>query len=298
MAVSARPSIAPIAEVTLRPAPPAPSAMPARRSVLGPFVAISMALHLLLLLFGQPLVHRWTERPGLAGSEGGEGTGSPGDGGAPSPEGAPSGSITTGASGLELIDLDLDLEPRPIPIVPFPFPPASPAPPAPERAEPAPPAEPIREAETAPEATTGTELGAGAAAGAAAATRGDGGEGSAGSGDGASGAGSGGEGAGGGAGGSPAAATAGDTPPTLVAMTLPDFPASAKKKSRVPIVLAVHVTDSGGVDDVRVERGSADCPECDAAAIASAWKMRFTPGTQGGVPVAMWVRYPVTFGRQ
>jgi TonB family protein len=81
-------------------------------------------------------------------------------------------------------------------------------------------------------------------------------------------------------------------------MTLPDFPKSAKKKSRVPIVLVVHVTASGGVDAVRVERGSADCPECDAAAIASAWKLRFTPGTKGGTPVAMWVRYPVTFGRQ
>src|SRR5688572_15099705 len=118
MAVSARPSIAPISAATLQPASPAPSAMPARRSVLGPFVAISMALHLLLLLFGQPLVHRWTARPGGVGSEGEEG--SPGDHGGPDAERSTGRSLT--ASGLDLVDLDLDLdldrETREIPIVP------------------------------------------------------------------------------------------------------------------------------------------------------------------------------------
>jgi TonB family protein len=88
-----------------------------------------------------------------------------------------------------------------------------------------------------------------------------------------------------------------DTLPVVQSMTVPDYPQEAKGRSRVPVVLLVHVTAAGLVDDVR--RGeSTDCPPCETAAIASAWKLRFTPGTRDGVPVAMWVRYPVTFGRK
>jgi TonB family protein len=80
-------------------------------------------------------------------------------------------------------------------------------------------------------------------------------------------------------------------------MTVPDYPKAAKGKSRVPVVLLVHVTATGEVDDVRRSE-STDCPPCETAAIASAWQLRFTPGTRAGEPAAMWVRYPVTFGRK
>jgi TonB family protein len=80
-------------------------------------------------------------------------------------------------------------------------------------------------------------------------------------------------------------------------MTLPDYPEEAKGRSRVPVVLEVHVTADGRVDEVQVAEPSG-CASCERAAIASAWKLRFTPGTRAGLPVPMWVRYPVTFGRK
>jgi protein TonB len=80
-------------------------------------------------------------------------------------------------------------------------------------------------------------------------------------------------------------------------MTLPDYPEGAKGRSRVPVVLRVHVTADGQVDDVQVAEASG-CGSCEQAAIASAWKLRFAPGTRAGRPVPMWVRYPVTFGRK
>ena len=80
-------------------------------------------------------------------------------------------------------------------------------------------------------------------------------------------------------------------------MTVPDYPKAAKGKSRVPVVLLVHVTAAGLVDDVK-RAESTDCPPCEQAAIESAWKLRFTPGIKNGEPAAMWVRYPVTFGRK
>jgi len=82
-----------------------------------------------------------------------------------------------------------------------------------------------------------------------------------------------------------------------VAMVWPEFPKAAKRELKVPIVLAVHVTAEGGVDEVEVETPSG-CPSCEAAAIASAWQLRFQPATRDGVPIAMWTRFPVVFGRR
>jgi protein TonB len=86
-------------------------------------------------------------------------------------------------------------------------------------------------------------------------------------------------------------------PPVVIAMSWPEYPRGARKRSTIPIVLAVHVNAAGEVDEVRVESGG-DCPPCEEAAIASAWRMRFLPATRGGLPVAAWTRVPVTFRRR
>lgn len=86
-------------------------------------------------------------------------------------------------------------------------------------------------------------------------------------------------------------------PPVIVAMVWPEFPRAARKQLKVPIVLAVHVTAEGRVDEVEVETPSG-CPSCEAAAIASAWQLRFQPATRDGVPIAMWARFPVVFGQR
>jgi len=59
----------------------------------------------------------------------------------------------------------------------------------------------------------------------------------------------------------------------------------------------VHVTTEGHVDEVEVETPSG-CPSCEAAAIESAWQLRFQPATRDGVPIPMWTRFPVVFGQR
>jgi len=86
-------------------------------------------------------------------------------------------------------------------------------------------------------------------------------------------------------------------PPVIVAMVWPEYPKAAKRELKIPIVLAVHVTAEGGVDQVEVETPSG-CPSCEAAAMASAWQLRFQPATRDGAPIAMWTRFPVVFGRR
>ncbi len=87
------------------------------------------------------------------------------------------------------------------------------------------------------------------------------------------------------------------TPPMIISMAWPEFPPEARKQIKVPIVLAVHVSEEGKVTEVRVETSSG-CPSCEEAAIASAWKLRFSPARRGDEPIAMWTRFPVTFGRR
>jgi len=120
-------------------------------------------------------------------------------------------------------------------------------------------------------------------------TSGDGGDGG---GEGEGGTGIGGDGGGEGGGG-----IGQISPPVIVAVTWPEYPREAAKLPKVPIVLAVHVTKTGTVDSVRVETDSG-CPPCERAAVASAWRLRCTPGTRNGRPIAMWMRFPVTFGRR
>ena len=118
-----------------------------------------------------------------------------------------------------------------------------------------------------------------------------------GAGAGAGGGGEGGDGTGAGAGDGTGAGPGIVEPPVIVAMVWPAYPKAARKELKIPIVLAVHVTAEGHVDEVEVETPSG-CPSCEAAAIASAWQLRFQPATRDGVPIAMWTRFPVVFGRR
>jgi len=245
-----------------------------------PFVLASLLVHLALILLGQRLV-----RPGGGGA---------GSGFLEAPAGVERAWPGMGGLPADMRFGLVELEPATLPALEDPA--RHPAPP-PKVALPAevvvvpvaPPVEPIAEVPapaSGPETAPGFP-GVSPAGGEAAGEGGPGGEGGSGTGGGSS------------SGGGPAPdfVRGRDTMPVVQSMTVPDYPKEAKGRSRVPVVLLVHVTAAGLVDDVR--RGeSTGCPPCETAAIASAWKLRFTPGTRDGVPVAMWVRYPVTFGRK
>jgi len=250
-----------------------------------PFVLASLLVHLALILLGQRLV-----RPGGGGV---------GSGFLEAPAGVERAWPGMGGLPADMRFGVIDLDPATLPALGAPVRPAPPPEVAPAEVVVAPVDPPVEPATAdAPGPANSPEtVPAGDPAGSPAGGGGDAaGEGGPGGGGGEGGTGTGG---GSGSGGAPALdfVRGRDTLPVVQSMTVPDYPPAAKGRSRVPVVLLVHVTAAGLVDDVR--RGeSTDCPPCETAAIASAWKLRFTPGTRDGVPVAMWVRYPVTFGRK
>jgi len=62
-------------------------------------------------------------------------------------------------------------------------------------------------------------------------------------------------------------------------------------------ILMVHVTETGTVDSVYIDRSSG-LEDFDSAAIHGGRRMRFTPGAQGGERRPMWTRLPVRFRRE
>ncbi len=158
--------------------------------------------------------------------------------------------------------IEIMLPPPPTPPAPEPAPSPEPAPAAPD-SRPAPPLE-APAAEVGSGSTAGEEVGAGAGVGTEAemGTR-----------------------------------TGIVVPPLIISMAWPEFPKSVRKQLKIPIVLAVLVNPEGVVEAVELEAPSG-CPACEKAAIASAWRLRFMPATRDGVPIAMWTRFPVTFGRR
>lgn len=56
----------------------------------------------------------------------------------------------------------------------------------------------------------------------------------------------------------------------------------------------VHVGATGRVEEMRIERSEA--PSIDEASLHAAMRCRFSPGSQDGVPMGMWVR--LAFGSQ
>jgi TonB family protein len=62
-------------------------------------------------------------------------------------------------------------------------------------------------------------------------------------------------------------------------------------------VLRVRVTDTGGVDSVEVLTSSGH-EDFDAAAVAGARALRFTPARQDGERIRVWARVPVQFSKR
>jgi len=84
-------------------------------------------------------------------------------------------------------------------------------------------------------------------------------------------------------------------PPVPVAVAWPEFPASAARSGAAgTVVLRVHVTTGGTVDDVLVVRGDAE-PDAERAAVEAARRLLFEPALRDGVPVEVWFTYPVRF---
>ncbi|MBN1504283.1 MAG: energy transducer TonB [Candidatus Eisenbacteria bacterium] len=86
-------------------------------------------------------------------------------------------------------------------------------------------------------------------------------------------------------------------PPVPVIMMWPEYPASAKRKGiRGTVVVRVHVTAEGRVDQAEVVSGLTD-EACRQSALEAARGLRFLPATLGGEAVDAWFSYPVEFGR-
>jgi TonB family protein len=112
------------------------------------------------------------------------------------------------------------------------------------------------------------------------------------------GAGVGGAGTGGGSGGGRGVLTGQGQyePPVPVIMMWPRYPASAKRKGiKGTVVVRVHVTAEGTVDQAQAVSGLAD-EACREAALEAARSLRFLPATLGGEPIDAWFSYPVEFG--
>jgi TonB family protein len=69
------------------------------------------------------------------------------------------------------------------------------------------------------------------------------------------------------------------------------------------VVVDIFVDETGrvlraliaGPTESRPTPGSSGLPALDAAALAVASVMRFSPGLNDGVPVGVWIEFPITF---
>ena len=78
----------------------------------------------------------------------------------------------------------------------------------------------------------------------------------------------------------------------------PTYPRSARRRGHQgTVVLAVHVTPGGRVDDLSV-KSSSGYKVLDKAALTAVRTWRFESGRRGDRPVAMWVEVPIRFELQ
>jgi TonB family protein len=85
-----------------------------------------------------------------------------------------------------------------------------------------------------------------------------------------------------------------DVAPVLMKIVVPQYPESAlKKKTSGTVWLNVLVEEKGGVKSVRVLR--TDAEELNQAAIQTALKYTFIPGTYRKKPIPVWVSLPIQF---
>ena len=62
------------------------------------------------------------------------------------------------------------------------------------------------------------------------------------------------------------------------------------------VILRLHITATGVVDSVVLERSSGD-PQLDSVALAGATELKYHPAREGETPVAVWAELPVRFQR-
>ena len=85
-----------------------------------------------------------------------------------------------------------------------------------------------------------------------------------------------------------------DDPPVAIRVPSPTYPEFAKKAGiQGTVILWVHITESGKVDDVKVMESVF--PALDQEAVKALMKSRWKPAKQTGTPVAVWVNFPVKF---
>lgn len=77
---------------------------------------------------------------------------------------------------------------------------------------------------------------------------------------------------------------------------LPEYPPLARTaQMEGKVVVRVLVDKTGEVIKVNIAEGSGASAGFDEAAVAAAWKCKFSPAIQNGLPTAMWVTFPFDF---
>jgi periplasmic protein TonB len=79
-------------------------------------------------------------------------------------------------------------------------------------------------------------------------------------------------------------------------ITKPEYPPSVRRAGgEGTVYVQVLVLETGRVGDARIQTSSGH-PKLDEAVVAEAKRSwRFTPGTEDGKPVQMWVTVPIVF---
>jgi serine/threonine-protein kinase len=86
------------------------------------------------------------------------------------------------------------------------------------------------------------------------------------------------------------------TPPSLLSVAEPVYPALARRlKRQAEVVLRALVDENGRVVKAEVVRGDDSRLGFDEAALDAAYKTRYRPAQKDGVPVKIWIELPVTF---
>jgi TonB family protein len=74
----------------------------------------------------------------------------------------------------------------------------------------------------------------------------------------------------------------------------PKYPAGIKQLPQGRVELMLLINEKGDVDDVKVTR-ALPLEELNRIAVEAARRIRFTPGTEGGVRKPMWIRLAIGF---
>jgi TonB family protein len=74
----------------------------------------------------------------------------------------------------------------------------------------------------------------------------------------------------------------------------PSYPKGFKGSREGSVELLLYVNEDGEVENVKLSRGLPH-EELNRIAIGSARKIRFTPGTEKGIPTSMWVKLTIAF---